>query len=931
MDIISIEKKWQKKWNESKVFEPKVEKEKKKFFVTAAYPYVQAPQHIGHARTYSTADTYSRFKRMKGFNVLFPMAWHITGTPILAIARRIQEGAPDLKKDYMEMFDVTSKDFDSFKEPKNIVKYFSAEIKDGMKKMGFSIDWTREFTTGDLTYNRFIEWQFKKLNEFGFIKKGSHPVLYCPKCQNPVGEHETLHDKRGEIEEAVAIKFEMDGKYLPAGTFRPETIYGVTNFWVNPEGDYVEAEVGGETWIISEKFSEKLKFQKDDVKVNKKLKGVELVGKYVVAPIVNRKVMILPASFVDVDNLTGLVSCVPAHAPYDWIGLKVLQEDEEMLKKYNLDVEYVKGLKPISLISVEGYGDFPGVEASDKRNIKSLEEKDKLEDATKEVYLIENAKGKMRGNTEEFKGMSVKQAKEKVKEVMIENNNAESLYYLANKPIFCRDGTECVVKTIRDQWFIDYGNKDLKDKAHKYIDDMKLLPPKTKVDYNHTIDWLHERACARRAGFGTKLPFDTRWIIEPLSDSTIYMAYYTIAPYIKGLEDKLDEYVFDYIFHNKGDIDDVSRRSSIVKELLETMKQEFEYWYPVDSRHSGKDLVFNHLTFYIMNHLAIFPENHWPQQIVANGFVMYEGQKMSKSLRNIVPIRRGTKKYGADIIRTAVLATAGLEQDSDFTENLVKTLTNKASFLLELTKHAGDTDEPIVEWLDSKLNRYADSVTNSMEEVEFRNAINDVLFLMFRDLNWYLKRSESKKIPKDFIEKIIKMSSPFMPHIAEEAWEKLGNKPFVSLVEWPEYDSKKVDLKIEAGEDLIKNIMIDIEEIKRLSKIEEPSKITLFVTPKWKYVVYSAMLDEKELKEVMKDEEMKKVGKAVSDYYKRLQKKKPLEDTFMTHGKEMKKLKEAKEFFEKEFEAEFEMLEAEKVKHPKALVAEPLKPGILVE
>jgi len=930
MDIIKIEQKWQKKWSKNKVFEPSVDKKKKKFFITAAYPYVQAPQHIGHARTYSTADTYARFKRMRGFNVLFPMAWHITGTPILAISRRIQEGDKEIKEDYIEIFKVSKKDFESFKDPKNIVKYFSKEIKDGMKKMGFSIDWRREFTTGDKTYNRFIEWQFKKLKDNGLIKKGSHPVLYCPKCQNPVGEHETLHDKRGEIEEVVAIKFEMNGKFLPAGTFRPETVYGVTNFWINPDGDYVEAEVDGENWIISKKFAEKLKFQKDKVNVTKKFKGKELVGKFVNTPLINKKVIILPASFVDTDNLTGLVYSVPAHAPYDWMGLKIIQEDEKTLKKFNLDSKFVKELKPISLISVEGYEKFPAIEACEKYKIKSLEDK-KLEDATKEVYLIENAKGVMKNNTESFAGLPVKEAKERVKEVMIKNNNANLIYYLSNKPVFCRDGAECVVKTIKDQWFIDYADKEWKEKAHKYVDEMKILPPKNIIDYHHTIDWLHERACARRAGFGTKLPFDTRWVIEPLSDSTIYMAYYTIAPYLKGLQEKLDEHVFDYVFYNKGNVNEVAKKSGIKKELLEKMKEEFQYWYAVDSRHSGKDLVFNHLTFYILNHLALFPKKHWPQQIVANGFVMYEGQKMSKSLRNIVPIRIATEKYGADVIRTAVLATAGLEQDADFTENLVNTLKSKARFIYELTENIGKNDEPIVEWLDSKINKCIDSVTNSMEEVEFRNAINDVLFLLLRDVNWFLKRSKSKKIPKEFLEKIIKLTSPFIPHIAEEVWEKLGNKSFVSLESWPEYDSKKVDLKVEVGEDLIKNIMNDIEEIKKLSKIDRPKKIAVFVTPYWKYDVHNAILDGKELKEIIKDKKIKGFGKAVADYYKRLQKKKPLEDLFMSQGRELEKLKDAKEFLQKEFNCKFEILEAEKIDHPKALAAEPLKPGILVE
>jgi leucyl-tRNA synthetase len=926
MELKAIEKKWRKRWEEAKVFEPSVDKKRKKFFVTAAFPYVQAPQHIGHARTYSVADSYARFKRMMGFNVLFPIAWHITGTPILAISRRIERGDKDLKEDYIEIFKVSPKDFASFKDPKNIVKYFSKEVKKGMQEIGFSIDWRREFTTGDATYNKFVTWQFQKLMRHGLIKKGSHPVLYCPMCQNPVGEHETLKDKRGEIDEAIAIKFEMEGKFLPACTLRPETIYGITNFWVNPDADYVEAKVDGETWVVSEQFSKKLKYQKESVNVVKKFKGKELVGKFVNAPMINRKIIILPSSFVDPDNLSGLVYSVPAHALFDLMALKEIKENDEALERFKLDKKLVREIKPISLISVEDFGEFPAIEVCGRYKIKSLGD-EKIEDATKELYLKENSKGIMNKNNGVLSGLTVREAKEKVKKLMIENKKGEIVYYLSNAPVFCRDGTECVVKIIKDQWFIDYSNKEWKEKAHNYVNEMKLLPERTATDYHNTIDWLHERACARRAGFGTRFPFDTDWIIEPLSDSTIYMAYYTIAHYLKGLEKKLDEYVFDYIFLDKGNIDEVSKKSKIDKKLLEKMKTEFEYWYPLDSRHSAKDLVSNHLTFFILNHIAVFPKECWPKQIVVNGFVMYEGQKMSKSLRNIIPLRDAIEKYGADMIRTSVLVTASLEQNSDFSETIVSNLKNKVNLISSFTENIGNSDEEIVKWLKSKVNRYTEYITDDMERIEFKEAINHV-FLLLKDLEWFLKRSKKKKIPKEFIETIIKLISPFMPHIAEEFWEKIKNRGFVSVADWPTFDTKLINLKMEAGEDLIKNIMNDVEEIKKLSKIEEPKRITVFVSPKWKIEVFDDVLKERDLKEVIKKH--KGLEKDVANYYNKLQKRKPLDEKFLKE-EELKYLSDAKEFLEMELNCKVEIIPAEKSEHPKALVAEPEKPGLFVE
>ncbi|MEM7827935.1 MAG: class I tRNA ligase family protein, partial [Candidatus Aenigmatarchaeota archaeon] len=168
VNLNEIEKKWQERWEREKIFEANPDK-RKKFFITAAYPYVQAPQHIGHARTYSVTDVYARFIRMQGFNVLFPMAWHITGTPILAISKRIGENDEKLIGIYRDLFKIPTDVIKTFTNPKKLINYFIEEIKEGMKSMGFSIDWRRQFTTGDACYSKFIEWQFDKLHKNGLI------------------------------------------------------------------------------------------------------------------------------------------------------------------------------------------------------------------------------------------------------------------------------------------------------------------------------------------------------------------------------------------------------------------------------------------------------------------------------------------------------------------------------------------------------------------------------------------------------------------------------------------------------------------------------------------------------------------------------------------------------------------------------------------
>ncbi len=244
VDWEAIQAKWVKKWAEAKIFESDPN-EKKKFYLTVAYPYPNSPQHIGHARTYTLADVHARYRRMLGFNVLFPMAFHYTGTPILAMAKRLSTGDKDLLETFTSIYKVSEDVLKQFSDPLTIARYFHQEIKQGMVQMGYSIDWRREFTTIDPAYSKFIEWQFKRLKERGYITQGSHPVGWCPSDGNPVGQHDTMGDVEPEIGEYTLIKFQHDGNVIPTATLRPETVFGVTNIWLNPDAEYVSARVDG--------------------------------------------------------------------------------------------------------------------------------------------------------------------------------------------------------------------------------------------------------------------------------------------------------------------------------------------------------------------------------------------------------------------------------------------------------------------------------------------------------------------------------------------------------------------------------------------------------------------------------------------------------------------------------------------------------------
>src|SRR5919109_1580987 len=711
IDWNSIESKWIKRWEEQKLFQADPDG-RKKYFVTVAYPYPNSPQHIGHGRTYTLADAHARYMRMKGYNVLFPMGFHYTGTPILGMSRRIAAGDAELMDTFRKIYKLSDDIISTFVEPIKIASYFHNEIKMGMKEMGYSIDWRREFTTIDRMYSKFIAWQFRTLRKKGLIVQGSHPVGWCPRDQNPVSQHDTIGDVEPDFNEYTLIKFRSGGVgggnwdgniMLPAATLRPETLFGVTNMWVNPDVDYVQAQVDGEKWIISTEAARKMKFLNHKIETIKMVKGSEMIGWKATNPVNNASVPIYPASFVEADSGTGIVMSVPAHAPYDYQALEDLKADKKLQQKFHISVDdNDNNVRPIKIIQSELYsGSIPAAEAIKQVDHYGQNNHERLEKATGDLYSHEFYKGIMMHNTGRFAGMAVAVAKNEVKLDVMLSGMADTMYELVNKPVRCRCGAECVVKLLSDQWFLNYSDKEWKALAHECVSKMDIVPHDIRQEFDYVIDWLRERACARKSGLGTKLPWDEEWTIESLSDSVIYMAYYVIAKYVnsKAISDDDDENnnnitdaFFDYVLLGAGSADQVAKECGIPVYMVEQIRNEFSYFYPVDSRHSGRDLVPNHLTFFIFNHVAIFDKKNWPRQIVVNGSVLMEGKKMSKSLGNIIPLRAAIRQYGADAIRLAMLISAEILQDADFSFDTVRGIRLKLLGIFEMAEKCSSSN-----------------------------------------------------------------------------------------------------------------------------------------------------------------------------------------------------------------------------------------------
>lgn len=902
LDWATIEEKWRKRWTDDRIFETNPQSDKKKYFLTVAYPYPNSPQHVGHGRTYTLADVHARYKRMNNYNVLFPMGFHYTGTPIVSMSQRIKANDRELIETFQKIYKIPDDVISNFIEPKKIASYFHQEIKQGMNEMGYSIDWRREFTTIDKGYSKFISWQFRNLKKKGLIVQGSHPVGWCPQDQNPVSQHDTIGDIEPELIEYVLVKFKFEDQYfVPTATLRPETIFGVTNLWINPDTKYVIAQVNNEKWIITKEAARKLEFLNTAVKLISEISGSDLIGKYVFDEKRKQQVPMFPASFVDPDNGTGIVMSVPAHAPYDYQALIDLRKDYNTLRKYNITAN----VDPVKIIQTDTFSSNGSSAAETIVTSYSIKDQNdpKLEDATNKLYSEEFHNGKLLPNIDEIGNLSVVEAREIIKTKIISQGIGTTMYELKNS-VKCRCGTPCVVKLLTNQWFINYGDENWKKMSYELIDNMEILPEEIRQEFTNVIDWLKERACARKSGLGTKLPWDNEWIIESLADSVIYMAYYPLSRYIsnnqdlqkdedKILADNMNDNFFNYVLLGKNDPNVVAAESKIPIQLLEKIKNEFDYFYPVDSRHSGRDLVPNHLSFFIFNHVAIFPKEKWPKQIVVNGSVLMEGKKMSKSLGNIIPLRHAIEEYGADSIRLTMLASSEILQDSDFSFDLVKGIRTKLFDIyrnilshLDIFRVQSSVDEDMEDvWMSSRLQNVIMDTTSAIEKFRIREALHNILYLMDNDLEWYEKRKLAKNKSifnnylKEFFETRIKLLAPFAPYFCEEVWEIMGNASYISSAQWPEINQSKITLISEDNERIIQSIIFDIQKITKVTKIV-PKKISIYTASNIKCALYRKILDRIQrqttpnfgqiMKEFVNDDQVKDLVKRNPDLVKKI-------------------------------------------------------------
>jgi len=902
-DPQSLEARWRERWAEEGRYEADPREvpgasdgasddETDATFVTVPYPYPSGGMHIGHARTYTVPDVYARYRRLQGDNVLFPIAWHVTGTPIVGAVERLTEGDEEQISSLQEAFDVPEADLTSLETPMGYARYFIEEAdcsyKTGMQQLGLSIDWRREFTTNDDRYSKFVTWQYETLRDRGLLEKGLHPVDFCTNERQPVTDHDLLEGEDAEHQEFTLVRFFQgedldagDATVFPMATLRPETIRGVTNAYVRPEATYVRATVDGEEWVVSEAATEKLALQARAVDIENRFPGSDLVGERVTNPVTGEEFVVLPATFVDADNATGVVMSVPAHSPDDIVALdeaKAAAGDIEA--EYGVDAEAIRAIEPVPILEIDGYGEIPARDAVEAAGIDSTDDPE-LHEITEELYQDEFLDGRLLDSYGQFADKVIEDVRERFREHHREADRFDTMYEYTEE-VICRCGADVEV-SVQDTWFIRYNDETWQEKACEAVAGMDAIPESTRKQYYDTIDWLEEWPCIRNYGLGTRLPWDEEFVIEPLSDSTIYMSYYAIAPRLREIPaEDLDREFFDTLFFGPDGEDAPDGVDVTVAEPDERaldLREEWKYWYPVDYRCSANDLIRNHLTFFLYHHAELFPEEKWPQGITSMGMGLLEGEKMSSSKGHVVLPGEAIEEYGADTVRFFLLNSSEPWQDYDWRGELVgntrdqlERFWSRAADVLEMDVPDDPELDHIDRWLLSKLQGAVETVTDALERFETRTASQAAFYSFDEHLRWYRRRADldrpgARWTLREVLATRLRLLSPFVPFMTNELHERLTGTP-AEDADWPEVDEKRVSPTAKVRESLVEDVVEDIRDIVEVTGTD-PDTVRLYVAADWKRAVFDAARDHDDvgavMSEVMDDPSMRERGDGVSD------------------------------------------------------------------
>ena len=731
-----IEKKWQKYWEDNKCFEAINGSEKKPYYILVEFPYPSGSGlHVGHVRSYTAQDAKARMKRMQGFNVLYPMGWDAFGAPAeqYAIKNHIH--------------------------PKEAVKENIATFKRQMKTLGFSFDWDREFSTTDPEYYKWTQWQFLKFYEHNMAYKATVPVNWCNTCKTVLSNEDaaggvcercgstvvqkeksqwmlkmseyaqSLLDGLEETAFADRVKLgqinwigkstgvEVEIELTTGGKFSIfttciETIYGVTFFVIAPDGKLIKElmpKIQNKEEVQNYILETSKKSNMDRTSLNKTKTGCILKGIEAINPVNGKKVPIFVGDFVLGSYGTGAVMAVPAHDARDY----------EYAKVHNLEmIEVISG-----------------------GNIKEKAYE-------KEEYLPINPKLL---NSEEFTGLTVSEAKEKITEKLVKMGKAKVVNnYKMRDWIFSRQrfwGEPIPMINCPKCGWIPVPENELPvllpDVAnYEPTDDGES--PLAKI-----TDWVNCKC--PKCGADAKRETDT---MPNWAGSSWYFLRFMDA-------------------HNNKEF-----------ASMDAMK----YWGKVDWYNGGMEHTARHLLYarfwvQFLYNIGLVPNKEMIYKRVSHGMVLgSNNEKMSKSKGNVINPDDIVNEFGADTLRLYEMFMGDYKEDVPWSTESLKGCKRFIDKVIRLKDTLND-NEGFTKDLEKIQNQTIKKVTYDLDNMAYNTAVSSLMILT----NAY---QDAKSISKEDYRLLLTLLNPIAPHITEELNESIGFSPIVNST-WPVYDEDK--------------------------------------------------------------------------------------------------------------------------------------------
>lgn len=948
------------------------EARKPPFFIHFAYPGISGYLHVGHMRGFTYTDVFARYKRMTGHDVLFPAGFHASGIPAVAFAAEVRRGE---KTEYLRANGYEGP-IEALSEPRAVVDYFARVYTDDYwKKFGFLIDERRNVTTIDPGYMRFIQWQFRRLNDKGYLIQKPHYAPFCP-VAGPVAVDKSETDiKQGgaaEVLEFVAMRFTLPAGTLapepvvvPCATLRPETIYGVTNLWIHPDAEYNLVRVWrdgavadsdpSELWLVSAQGQRKLEWQFERAEpTGQTVPGHRVVGETVTTPVTNVPVPVVAATFVDPMVATGIVMSVPGHAPFDYAAY--------------LDAGLVVKLgEPPQIVKVEGYPGLPAKLACEKHRVRSQNDKVALTAATDELYSDEFNKGVLTEKCGPYAGKRIKGIKDQVKADFLAAGHARVLRQFS-EVVISRAGQIVDIKRIPDQDFIHYADKAWTEKAKAHVagtlasstegQGMSVFPQRYKEELPNVLDWFGDRACVRRgAWLGTEFPFKPGWIIEPIADSTFYPWFYVVSRYLKsewnpqpamgGLPlDGLTDAFFDFILNGKG-----TPPSGGTGQIWQAVRADISHFGPVGINLGGKEHQTVHFPVYIMNMVALLDDPKlWPRGIFVNWWVTQQaGAKISKSKGGAEPIPGAAKRYGVDAMRLYYCHVGSPHVDIEWDPDLVFTYRSRIERIARVADEALATSGgagPMDAWLRAAVDGSLGAGQAAYEAYDLRTAATELCYTVPDLLRWYARRGGANAdLLRETVRAWAQALCPIVPHLAEEMHERAGGQGLCSASQLATRGTP--DEAALAAEEYLRLVLDDIATVRKLANLDAAKSLVLFATPAWKRDLLAlALRMAKEangkfpmgdyMKAAMADPAVRALGKEAQNFTGKVvgavNQMTPAQRALMAaQADEATILRQASAFLASELGVTVQVFAADDAgapEHPKRNVASPFKPGI---